>query len=308
MNHPKVSEYQADPARDYSTLLSMTEGADQSANLPDMYDFVLPKSNNVLKDPANFDEWLRLMTQILRSYRLDKLLDISIPRPERNSIHAAKWQRLSMEVRNWLGHQMAPSIYKMIKDRGYRLELADELILNAHLAFKGPGLDSVARAITPVLLVRRLDFFLVEEYVQAMWDRYDNDPVIQMNIKPCIILSRIFTEVRPEMPQFVEERIRMLDSKGDSWTKLSAQDVNDTCLAILLHVEEMNAARLAQNKQNTDLSNFDSKRCKRRALTETSDKESGASGSTKPKSGEKPAPIDWEAKFGSLLGNARRSG
>jgi len=90
-----------------------------------------------LSSCLEIDQWLANVNNILTTYHLNRLIDVRIPRPKRNSPNAENWLILSMQVSSWLVSNMSSNMYQWIESRGYRMELADELIYVTKLACQG---------------------------------------------------------------------------------------------------------------------------------------------------------------------------
>lgn len=305
MNHPLVSKCQTDPTRDYSTLLAMSEEVDQSTNLPEVINLDLQHAPYMLKDADDFESWLSDVTKFLKSKSLDSLLDIRIPRPELTSPNARKWQALSIQVRDWLSLQMSLQLYLRVENRGYRIQLADEFIVNARIAFQDSVMESVTKQVNPLLLSRRSDFKTALEYVQAIWDHYVKYSMLQMHINPCVVLSRIFNELRPEIPDFIDYRTCLLDANGDVWNKLVIEDVEDACAGIILHLKERAnptapSSHVCNREAVRNARRSAPKRRKRKYRGKLTPVESDVSGPTGKRQLEAPH-VDWVAKIGALL-------
>ncbi|KAJ5204513.1 Shikimate kinase [Penicillium cinerascens] len=146
MNHPDITKYQADPEADWRMLPDPVLTAahamhyDQATDLPEMGKMVvLPNLGPglfgfKLSHWLEIDQWLVNVNNILTTYHLNRLIDVRIPRPKRNSPNAENWLNLSMQVAGWLVSNMTTEMYQWIESRGYRIALADELIYVTILA------------------------------------------------------------------------------------------------------------------------------------------------------------------------------
>lgn len=113
---------------DQATDLPETETMVVLPNLgPDLFGFKLSHYLEI-------DQWLANVNNILTTYHLNRLIDVQIPRPKRNSPNAENWLNLSMQVSRWLVSNMTVEMYQWIESRGYRIVLADELIYVTILA------------------------------------------------------------------------------------------------------------------------------------------------------------------------------
>jgi hypothetical protein len=146
MNHPDITKYQADPEADWRMLPDPVLTAAHAVHFDQATDLPEPGKTVVLPDlgPDLFgfklsrwveiDQWLANVNNILTTYRLNRLIDVRIPRPKRKSSNAENWLALSMQVSRWLVSNMTSEMYQWIESRGYRIVLADELIYVTRLA------------------------------------------------------------------------------------------------------------------------------------------------------------------------------
>lgn len=321
-----MSKFQAKPSREYRALLPMNEEVDQSTNLPEASSLDFQHARYMLKEPGHFENWLRQVTEYLNSQHLDGLLDIRIPRPELRSPAARKWQRLSIQVREWLSFQMTLQLYLRVQNRGYRIQLADEFIMNARIAFQDSVMGNVAMQVNPLLLGRRTDFRTPLEYAQAVWEHYVKSKHLQMYLNPCVVLSCVFTELRPEIPEFIDYRTALLDANGDVWNNLVIDDVEDACVSIIDHLKALENVAAQYSRPSNDMvrnschrEGMEQRKRKRQAkvtpvksetlnaLVVKTERETERETKRKTKRETKcepehePGRVDWVAKIGALF-------
>ncbi|KAJ5577486.1 uncharacterized protein N7459_006450 [Penicillium hispanicum] len=242
MNHPKVLQFQSGHGRDYSTPLgvpAVDDEEDQGTDLPEPDSFILPDLKELLSNPLFFVKWLNEVTEILRGHNLHRLIDINIPRPKRASPIAHDWQRISIQIQQWLAENMSVAIYDRIKKRGYRILLADEFVMNARMTLQDHGMAAVSKVTDRLFSTRRADFGTIPKFVKALRERYERCREVGLDVKPYLVLSRLFGELRRDIPTFIETKTAEIDARGDGdvWNNVTADDVFDTCDLIVKNVK-----------------------------------------------------------------------
>ena len=243
MNNPKVLQKQSDYDRDYSELFGEVHTThcdeDQGTDLPEVGSFILPDIKQPLDNNLFFGKWLEEVHGILRGHNLHRLIDINIKRPRRSSPVARNWQTISIQIQEWLSESMSVAIYERIKKRGYRIKLADEFMMNARITLQDQGMASVSRVTDRVLNIRRCDFNTIPKFVKAVRERYERCREVGLDVKPYLVLSRMFGELRRDIPTFIERKTAEVDARGDGdvWNNVTADDIFEICDSILRNVK-----------------------------------------------------------------------
>lgn len=123
--------------RDWDAVEDAT--GDQGVGLPPVGSFVLYNLFPPLKHKQHFDIWFQIVTLILESYGLHRLIDKSIERPMRNSPNAEKWMELSLLVREWLRGSVHRDVRQEITATGRRTKWADDFMNECKLHMRGEG-------------------------------------------------------------------------------------------------------------------------------------------------------------------------
>ncbi|KAJ5179564.1 hypothetical protein N7492_002774 [Penicillium capsulatum] len=309
MDYFLVSDGYTKIARDLSALPTMSDEVDQSTNLPKVTDIIyLPDAPLFLEKPVDFEEWLKGVIKILRPRQLDQLVDIRIPRPDPNSPRARQWKELSIKVRMWLTFQMSHGNYMGVNRAANQTELADEFMMHARILFQESCMDSVTKQMNVLFLSRRADFESAIAYIQAMWNHYVQHSALKTHVKPCVVLARIFFEVRPEIPDFIDYRKGVLDAQGNVWNKLSFEDAEDACDSVIDYLNNIANPTLEFSwaRSGGALTSSPCQDRKRKRDTEKTQAASDIFNAVMSATAESVADggsckIDWPAKISGLL-------
>lgn len=284
---------------------------DQSTNLPEAFPLDLQQDAiYLLDDSKDFEMWLHSVTEFLKHEHLDSLLDTRVARPEPTSPNYQKWERYSINARGWLAKQMSLQLFLRIECRGYPIHLADEFIMNARIILRESVLGAVTMEVGPLLFRRRSDFKTALEYVQATCDHYIASENLKTYINPCIVLSRIFTELRREIPDFIEYRTSLVDAYGDAWNKLIIEDVQEACTSIIAHLKDRSDPTTAfslleeERSRTTYRTGSERRRRKRRGkriILTPAESEISSEPVVKAEPEPKTGKVDWAAKIVELL-------
>lgn len=117
--------------------ISSTE--DQSTNLPELGDYTLYRFAKDLTDPTDFELWLKATKSTLEGIGLDRLINLSLKRPLRDSPDGDKWYRTSRLVKNWMADNISLDLCSRIMGQSEDdLIFADEFIFTMKQLFKRP--------------------------------------------------------------------------------------------------------------------------------------------------------------------------
>ncbi|KAJ6122628.1 hypothetical protein N7512_005093 [Penicillium capsulatum] len=290
MDYFLVSDGYTKIARDLSALPTMSDEVDQSTNLPKVTDIIyLPDAPLFLEKPVDFEEWLKGVIKILRPRQLDQLVDIRIPRPDPNSPVPDNGRSFPSKAAN-------------------QTELADEFMMHARILFQESCMDSVTKQMNVLFLSRRADFESAIAYIQAMWNHYVQHSALKTHVKPCVVLARIFFEVRPEIPDFIDYRKGVLDAQGNVWNKLSFEDAEDACDSVIDYLNNIANPTLEFSwaRSGGALTSSPCQDRKRKRDTEKTQAASDIFNAVMSATAESVADggsckIDWPAKISGLL-------
>lgn len=242
MNNPKIAEYQNDPQRDWGQHPPRMPSIDQSTYIPNLTsDFTIPTNPDFLREPEEFEPWLAQVKLILQEYGLDALIDIKTPRPELNSPKAETWKYFSLLVRDWLVKNMSWKIYTAVLNKGFRIDLADEFILNARLAFQ--TMTQITILTNKVLFLERGCYRTTTMFVRALLANFVAAWETGVEIKPQLVLGKLFMELRCDLPHFVQKVTENIDSRGDVWDSISYDEVVAACESAMDALEELDSVR-----------------------------------------------------------------
>lgn len=221
---------------------------DQGTNLA-QHGFILPDHAHILTNALYFDDWLHKALHTTQLLNLHRLLNINIPRPELNgSIHAVRWQNYSLQLKDWLARSMSSELYDQIASLRRRIVLADEFIAAARATFQRPDMASTTSFVNAVLYARCADFPSAARYLVATREAYRLYFQRKIDIKPYLALSRVWSELRSEIPGLVDMQIGAVESKGRNlWEEVSVKDFMDSCAVILSHVKFLEQVRLVMS-------------------------------------------------------------
>ncbi|KAJ5812335.1 hypothetical protein N7474_008636 [Penicillium riverlandense] len=221
---------------------------DQGTNLP-QHGFILPDATHVLSNALYFDDWLHKALHTTQQHNLHRLLNINVPRPELNgSIHAVRWQDYSLQLKDWLARSMSSELYDQIASSGRPILLGDEFIAAARSTFQRPDMASTTSFVNAVLYARRADFPSAARYLVATREAYRLCFQRKIDIKPYLVLSRVCSELRGEIPDLVDMQIGAVESKGANvWEEVSVKDFMDSCAVILSHLKFLEKVRLVMS-------------------------------------------------------------
>lgn len=232
MNNPRIAEYQPNLRLDWADHPPREPIIDQSTHLPYLIpDFIIPTALSSLREPEDFEIWLCEAKAILHEWSMDALVDIRVPRPNTSSIGAESWRVYSLMVRDWLAGNMSWKMYTTVLDRGYRIDFADEFVLNARLAFQ--TMTQITLLTNDVLYLARANYLTATRFVGAFQWNFAVAWNAGIDIKPQLALARLFMELRQDVPQLVQQITANIDTRGDVWGSLSFDEVLAICSYIV---------------------------------------------------------------------------
>ena len=120
-------------------LTKTTPLTNQSVDLPEGDLSSLLSIEVPLKEIGKFEEWVKAVETVLQQHKLHRLIHVTIPCPQPNSIHAERCRRLSILVRAWLGTCIPLNLFGPILHRVFEIEHADHFMaeFKKHILGKG---------------------------------------------------------------------------------------------------------------------------------------------------------------------------
>ena len=102
-----------------------------------MRNYPLRHIRNMLNNLWDFQTWLRTITSALKHVDLDRLIDLNLRRPKRDSPNADRWYRSSHLVKNWMAEIISVDLQRRINAQTEKeLRFADEFLAPMMKIFK----------------------------------------------------------------------------------------------------------------------------------------------------------------------------
>lgn len=222
-------------SRDWSVLPDDV-AFDQASSLPDTAHTTLGKNKIALEKPTEFGTWLKAVSQTLRGYGLQSLIDIQIPRPKRVDPNADKWLHLSIIVKKWLEQGVSEELMRKIKASGKRVELADEFVDQAKRVCEGSKVNTDMEKIVPLLTVQRSGFANTAEFVCSFRDKYLELEEKGVVLSPYLAFFMLLQQLELDDRPIVTSIIIMIHGKTanmDNWRIFKHRDFQKVCEKIL---------------------------------------------------------------------------
>jgi hypothetical protein len=169
-----------------------------------------------LKDKEDFDYWYGGVVRILRCHGLQRLIDINVERPMRDSPNAQAWVELSMQVATWLAHCIVPEV---VQDITCKLHMRGEL----H--------GALSAAIIRFVNTKRTEFSTAGEFIDVVKQRYRTANNLKADISPyvaTVIMASQLQEI-PELRILTEIRDYEVRKIKDPAKESSANDFFKYC-------------------------------------------------------------------------------
>ncbi|KAI3281062.1 hypothetical protein DTO002I6_9976 [Penicillium roqueforti] len=232
---PKNKDWDEVEDASYST-------GDQSEGLPAVGSFVLYKMEPLLKEKEDFDNWLGMVTKILESHGLHRLIDKNIERPDRDAANAETWMKLSMQVSTWLRLCIDPDVAKYITSSGKRTKWADDFMHECKLHMRGEGHGALSAAIIRFIGTKRTDFSTTIEFIDALKQRFKTANDLKAAIPPyqaIVIMVNQLQEIT-ELRSSIEIKNNELKSIKNPAAEMTIQDFFLYCSEMQDKVKEFN--------------------------------------------------------------------
>lgn len=214
----------------------------QRVNYAVLYEFSIP-----LKYPSQFVSWHRAVTQILRMWMLDPLIDCSIPRPPRGSPNFRLWSESSKQVRKWLAWNMQSTMIMFIESTWGPSLLADEFMDNARKVFIQAtsivvephyNVEDMMHALICVTHCKRAGWPDAKTFVCRLMEFYWRTKRYQMDITAFIPLSVLLQELRSEFPDLITAKLDAVRELPNAAQDITTDSFVRHCLDVLDYIEE----------------------------------------------------------------------
>ncbi|KAJ5609246.1 hypothetical protein N7528_009813 [Penicillium herquei] len=227
--------------RDWS-ILPKDELLDQTTDLPLSFHLDTTKVHQLLDDEADFGVWLRNITRHLKSLGLEKLLDIHVSRPLRDSPHAARWFEFSCKISNWLVINISNELMQKILAHGKRIKLADEFIQEATAEFQNPGIYADLAGVEKFLSMKPAAYATTKEFVlQFMQLMIEYWTMHKIRINPyfalCYLLTQLDTVKNRSIFASIITNLKEKAAHCNMWTDFTLEEFKTTCRNIMERVE-----------------------------------------------------------------------
>ncbi|KAJ5708775.1 hypothetical protein N7493_010109 [Penicillium malachiteum] len=228
--------------RDWS-ILPKDELFDQATDLPLSFKLDTTKAHQLLDDKADFGVWLRNITRHLKSLELEKLLDIQVPRPLRDSPHAARWYEFSCKISNWLVINISNELMQQILARGNRVKLADEFIHEATTQFQTPGIYADLAGVEKFISMKPSAYATTKEFVsqflKMMMEYWTTQKIrIHPYFALCHLLIQLDTVKNKSVFASIITHLKEKAAHCDMWTHFTFAEFQATCHNIMERLEE----------------------------------------------------------------------
>ncbi|KAJ5171956.1 hypothetical protein N7492_004549 [Penicillium capsulatum] len=221
----------ASNSRDWSTLPDNVP-CDQASGLPEPPQVSLARLTVTLERTIDFEAWIKSVTQTLKSYGLQNLIDLSVPRPKKLDPNADKWLHLSRTVQKWLEEAVSPELMRKIKASGKRVDLADEFVDQARRVFQGLEVNTDMEKIVTLLSIRRSDFARTDDFVCRFRDKYLEVHEGGIGITPYLAVLMLLEQLEKDDRHVVTSIIATIYSKTvdkDRWRIFKPWDFQKVC-------------------------------------------------------------------------------
>lgn len=220
-----------------STESTPNEPIDQATNLPETFNLENQHTRPPLIHLRHFPLWLKQITALLKAVGLEKLIDISTPRPKSSKANFRRWVEFSHRVRLWLMKSMSKSLCSQISKSSTVIEFADDFIGEAMALFDkfGKGIHADLYGINLILQIQSIKSMFPREASNTVWAYKDTFEILQeINVKIppyfafCLLLKNLNTARYQKIHDFLIKRLEKLEIK-EPWKKFSCTDFHVFC-------------------------------------------------------------------------------
>lgn len=222
---------------------------DQAADLHNVNCAVLYHLPIPLQTPAQFNIWCIDVSNVLRRWGLNRLIDRSIPRPNEDSPNLNRWMETSKAVRKWLAWNMNSTLVVMIESIHGRSMFADEFMYGTKRVFREMGpvvrphhhIDDMIDALIRVINCKRIGCPDAKAFVYRLLEYYWHTKNMQMNIPAFLPLSILLRELDSEFHELIEEKLNALFRLPNAAQNVTSEDFAEHCYDVIRYIESNEA-------------------------------------------------------------------
>ncbi|CAG7921630.1 unnamed protein product [Penicillium olsonii] len=230
----------------------------QAHGLPDIEDTPLLLEEIQLTHFTKFEYWVNDIGRTLATWNLDLLIDITIPRPARDSPEFAAWDSTSRGVRSWIAWNMHVILVGMVDRIHGPSDYADEFMHRIQLTFhevrrcmpirRPPPVRRVMAALNKVTQCERDDWPTATAFIHELILLYRDSKRYHLLLHPFLPLTVMFNELQNEFPAIIRAKIRDVENMPHGGRFLSTTEFVMVCIdGLNLHP----SPRPSQSKKTT---------------------------------------------------------
>ena len=243
------AEQPAASSRDWS-VLPEDEIIDQATDLPEAFTFDTGL-NCPLDNRAKFGLWLRGITLILQEHGLEKLIDIRIARPFRQSTNSKRWVEFSRKIQHWLTKNMSDALIQEITtgSHGARLQLADEFIEQAKKTFMAPGIYADMEGVASFMSMNISSFASARDFAWGLKDQFNTlwekkGVRIPPYFALLMLLNRLDTMEHRHVVACAISELQARATQGELWSTFTNVDFHVSVFNIIQRLERTGKAAI----------------------------------------------------------------
>jgi hypothetical protein len=172
-----------------------TQAADLTAQIDEKLDATIR-----LKGRENYDIWTTFIIGILELYRLDKLIDSSLPRPQLNDPKYDIWYRCSITIKNWIMVHTEHDIIEKVQTSGKPFRYADEIWDTLKNVVKGSGTNLRYTTWRDATFCKRDNYGTISQFITAFKRLVRDSNQMDMVITPYMATIILLQELEAELP------------------------------------------------------------------------------------------------------------
>jgi uncharacterized membrane protein YgcG len=161
--------------------------------------------------------WGNEITNVLRPFQLEALIDSNIPKPDASDINFQRWKYWTGIVANWLLNQVDDSLQRIVKVQTTMLTYADEVFKTIKLLSAGNHRSYVEHELAKWQNMKRSEHQTAIDFIMAYQNQF-NRLKIEGEEEPCgMALGRLLQELQGEHIRihFIREEVNDRDRPID---------------------------------------------------------------------------------------------
>lgn len=174
-------------------------------------------SINKLTPQTSTTSWGNEITNVLRPFQLEALIDSNIPKPDPSNINYQRWKYWTGIVANWLLNQVDDSLQRIVKIQTPLLTYADEVFKTIKRMSERNQRSYVERELAKWQSMKRADYRTAIDFIMAYQNQF-NRLKIEGEEDPCgLALGRLLHELQGEHIRihFIREEVNDRDQEID---------------------------------------------------------------------------------------------